>query len=337
MSSAATSILCCAGNCLCQACNNICGDSMKINPKLFSRIGYIVLSLASVGVSLLVLFFLPGILKPFSSFVHCPKNTGGAETDCLGISNVYRMSLALVIMHIMVIFMSLCGNKCVKVVNQDCWSLKILIVIGLYISFFFISNSFFIVYAIIARYISIIFLLFQIMVTISFAHVINISLVNGLDEANNKGEPGTKYKFWLIFLTIIFLGFGVYWIFLSYYNFYGKFYNIIIISLTVLFGGAFTFLSISEIVTRKRLLTSIYIFSFISYLCWSALNSQPTDKFIIDFWDMFIGLVYLFLALSFIGFYVKKSETEFVNIDKPTDEEKVLNGIPILETDVKKG
>ena len=35
MASAATGILCCAGNCLCQACNNICADSMKINPKLF--------------------------------------------------------------------------------------------------------------------------------------------------------------------------------------------------------------------------------------------------------------------------------------------------------------
>jgi len=164
----------------------------------------------------------------------------------------------------------------------------------------------------------------------------NINLVNGLDEANNKGEPGTRYKFWLLFLSFAFLAVGGYWIFESFVNYYSPWYNILIIAITLFFGVAFTLLSVSNIVTRKRLLTSIYIFSFISYLCWSALGSEPTDKqFKINFWDIFVGLVYLMIALSFIGFYVKKKETQFVNNDQNNEAEKVINANPIIETEAK--
>jgi hypothetical protein len=327
MTSCLTNIACCAGNCLCHGINNILEDSKKINPKLFSRIGFIVLSFISVGFSLVILFFGASVLKPFNDFIHCPKDE---NFSCLGISSVYRMSLSLVILHLVVILFSLCSKNCAKVINKDCWTFKFLMVFGVYIGFFFISNSFFSIYAEISRYLSLIFMIYQITVTVSFANIINIQLVEGLD---NNGD-GCKYKFWLIFLSLVFFGASVYWIILSYISFSDRLYNIIITTMTVVFGVGFTVLSISDVVTRKRLLTSIYLFSYISYLSWSALNSQPrnnvqvNDKLSII--DILVGLLYLFLALCFLGFYIKKAPGS-----NTTEEHKEINKNPILEQEGK--
>lgn len=345
MTSLLSSIFCCAGNCLCHCCNNICSDSMKINPKLFSRIGYIILSLISVGFSLIILFFGANILKPFDQFIHCPAGSEGDKFDCLGVSSVYRMSLALALVHLVIIIFSLISKQCAKVLNQECWSFKILFIIVLYFSFFFISNKFFIIYAEIAKYLSIIFLLYQVLVTIGFAHILNLELVEGWEQAEEKNKGTFKYNFALIVLTLIFGGLAIYWIVDSFIHYSDGLLNIVIICLTVLFGFGFTFVSISNLVNRKRLLTSVYIFSFVSYLCWSALNSKPDtsgEQIKISFEDIGIGLVYLFMALCFLGFYVKKSNSHATsstssygaNAEK-SEAQAQLNKNPLIETESK--
>jgi hypothetical protein len=306
--------------------NNLFQDSKKINPKLFSRIGFIILNLFSLAISVVVLIFGSSILKPFNKFINCPADR---EFECLGISSAYRMSLALVILHTIVIIFSLCGKNVARVINGDCWTLKFFIVFGAYFGFFFISNDFFSVYAHIAKYLSFIFIIYQITVTVSFAHVINIKLVDGLDN-----DDGCKYKFYLLMLSLIFSGLAIYWIVMSFLNFSNEVYNIVITCLTILFGIAFTLLSVSELVTRKRLLTSLYIFSYISYLNWSALLSQPsTEKNSNNFTyiDLMIEIFYLSLALFFLGFYIKKQPK-----NSNTEEQKQVNKNPLLEEETVK-
>jgi hypothetical protein len=325
MSGAASAAFCCAGNCLCHAINNMIGDAKKINPKLFARIGFIILSVLSVGFSLLILFYLADILKPFNDWVSCPKDN---QFDCLGISSVYRMSFTLLVFHVMTLLFSFTTNECAKVFNMDCWSFKILFITVFYFSMFFISNNFFTVYAEITRFLSIIFLIYQALVIISFGHIINVKLVEHLDNAVDKGENTCKYQFWLIFLSLIFGGLTIYWFVDSCINHFDSFTNILIIILSIMFGILFTVLSITNIVTRKRLLTSIFIFSYISYLCWSALNSQPKDgaKLVLSFWDILIGLFYLFLALGLLGFYIKKKPEA-----NESEEQKEINKNPLIE------
>ena len=314
--------LCCAGNCLCFACNNIFEDSKKINPKLFSRIGFIILGLISVGFSLLILFFGAGLLQPFASFIQCPANN---NFDCLGVSSIYRMSLTLVSLHFIIIIFSLCGQNCANVIARDCWSFKILFIFGLYFAFLFLPNSFFLIYADVARYLSVLFLIYQIVVTTSFAHILNIHLVEGLDQSGH-----CKYSFWLIFLSILFAGLICYWEVMSLINFSDKIYNIIIVSISILFGVGLTGLSVSNVVNRKRLLTSLYIFSFMAYMTWSSLYSQPKEsqsdvKF--SFVDITVGLFYLFMAVSYLGFYIKKNTQS----NALSAEQKEINKSPVLE------
>jgi hypothetical protein len=320
--------MCCAGNCLCHAINNIFEDSKKISPKLFSRIGFIILSLICVGFSLLILFFGAPLLKPFNSFIQCPEPNSDDLSNCIGISSVYRMSMALLILHLAVILFSLTSNKCAKVFNIDCWSFKVLFVFGVYFGLFFVPNSIFAYYAEVSRYLSIVFLLYQVLVSISFAHIINIKLVEGLDKANDNGGKGAfKYKFWLITLSVIFAVGTLYWLISCFSDF--TFMRLLIVGLTTLSGISFTTLSITDMVTRKRLLTSLYLFSYIAYLCWSAFQSEPTNTtgtIEINFWDLFFGLGYLFLALCFLGFYVKKKP-----VSSDTEEQKAINKNPLLE------
>ena len=363
MGSLLTNTLCCAGNCLCHCCNNICSDAMKINPKLFSRIGYIVLSLISVLFSLLILFYGSVILKPFNGWISCPipdatVTDGDNLLVCLGVSSVYRMSFTLLCLHVLIVLCSLCSNKCAQVINNDCWSLKVLLVIGIYFAFFFVSNSFFSVYASISRYVSLFFILYQVLVTISFAHIINLNIVDSMDEVEGRGGNGCKYQFCLLFLTAVFGGLAVFWIVAAFIWHHDHWYNFIIIGLTILLGVAFIIISISKLVNRKRLLTSVYMLSFTTYLCWSALESQPkdipvptptsnstitdiilsdtfTDSSNINFLDIAVGLVYLFLSLCFLGFYIKKNP-ENRNSNPDSEEEKVLNSNPLIEEENKK-
>jgi hypothetical protein len=325
--SAICSALCCAGNCCCHGINNIFQDSKKINPKLFARIGFIVLNVICIIFSLVILYFGASLLKPFNSFIHCPDTNDDDKFNCLGISSVYRMSLALFLLHLVVIGFSLISQKCAKAINIDCWTFKLLFVSGTYFALFFVSNGFFAIYAEVSRYLSIIFLLYQSLVSISLAHIINIKIVEGYDKASEEGKGTFKYQFWLFALSGLFSALTLYWLITCVLN-YGLSWRLIIIIATACCGIGFTILSISSLVTRRRLLTSLYLFSFISYLCWSAFDSEPNDseKLEIHFWDIFIGLCYVFLALLFLGFYIKKKPE-----NTETEEQKVINKNPLLE------
>jgi len=324
MTSLISNAICCAGNCLCHAVSNICSDSMKINPKFFSKIGFILLNILALAFSLIILFYGQGFMKHFNDYIKCPASD---NSDCLGISSIYRMSLALVIMHGVVILFSLFGKKVGDVINRHCWTFKLILVFGIYLGFLFVDNSFFTIYAGVSKYVSLLFIIFQVLVIISFAHVINIKLVEGLDEENK----ACKYQFWLLFLSLFFTGVSLYWIVISFMKFSYSFWNVLIVCVTILLGGGFTYISISELVNRKRLLTSIYMFSFITYLCWSGLNSQPNEKkedIDVNFSvaDIFVGLFYLVSALSYVGFYVKDTHKP-----KNSDEREALNKNPIVE------
>jgi len=56
------------------------------------------------------------------------------------------------------------------IINQGCWLMKGLIITVLFIITFFIDNAFFDVYREISRYVSVAFLVMQIIVIIDFAY-----------------------------------------------------------------------------------------------------------------------------------------------------------------------
>ena len=140
MSTTLTNILCCAGNCVCYSINNCLSSGSYANPKIFVRIGYMVISIVGVLSAIFMLEVATTILFPFKDFLSCPEDPG---LRCLGISSIYRFSLSLALLHLIMLVLSSVSNSCSRVLNYECWSFKVLVLYSLYASFLFVSNNFF--------------------------------------------------------------------------------------------------------------------------------------------------------------------------------------------------
>ena len=331
MSSTINNILCCAGNCFCTVC---CTQLFGLSSKINYRIGYILITLFAFAYALILNNFLNDIiLVPFKHFTNCDQITNTEIKICLELSSSYRISFSLACLHLLALFFSIFGEGCRKFLQAELWFFKFLLVIGIYFGTLFVSNSVFYYYALIGKYLSFLFLIYQVLVTISFAHIINLRLVNKLD--NN--PQNWKYKFYILFLTFIFIAISGSFIFYSLFDYFSIF-NLIIVLVNLVLGTLFILVSISNFVTKKRLLTSIYILSYTSYLSWSAIISED-DNYIkqnlrTKLTDSIFGLIYLTLSLCFVGFFVKKQKQDnnFISSDtKYTEEENlILENNPII-------
>lgn len=138
----ASNALCCAGStvcdCCCLCCTSICGATLKQLVKLT----YIIIQALSMVFTIVFLYYASDALQPFSDFIHCPNESSG-QLVCLGVSSVYRMSLALAVVHFVLLLICLTRSEFAKGVNEGFWLLKVLAIFGLWIAFLFVSNSFF--------------------------------------------------------------------------------------------------------------------------------------------------------------------------------------------------
>jgi len=321
--------ICCSNNCLCNlCCFKVCG----ISPSLNYRIGYIIICLLTFLVTLLVNYYFYNILlNPFSNFLECPQNDD--LQTCLHLSSVYRISFALVIMNILCLFFSICGNGCRKFLQTEVWPIKFLFIFAIFFGLMFVSNKILYYYSVWGKYFSIVFLIYQVLVTISFAHIINLRLVNKLDNSENN----CIYKFLLLFLSFLFICFALGFI-ISALKDYFSWRNLIFCLLNIILGLVFIGVSVSNLVTKKRLLTSIYIFSFTCYLSWSVSISDDNEKTPkVKYFDFGFGMLYLILAVLFVGFFIKKKDTftsqklvSSSDDDKNDEENKILENNPIV-------
>lgn len=97
----------------------------------------------------------------------------------------------------MTVFM-LCRNLCSQVLNEGLFLFKYLFVLGVFIGFLFVSNSFFWDYAIAAKYISIVYMVIQSIILIDLFYLLAIGWVKKYDA----GE--TCYAGYLVFWTVVF-------------------------------------------------------------------------------------------------------------------------------------
>ena len=148
LSKLALSAVCCAGKCFCLAlcccCRNVVGSTLKQQV----RLTYVIISVICMLFVIFVLYHLQQIFEGFKDYIKCPEPSQGSkdngELTCLGVSSVYRMSLALLLFHFFVFFFLFFRNSCSKSVNEGLWCFKILLLLFLFIIFFFVIYIFFI-------------------------------------------------------------------------------------------------------------------------------------------------------------------------------------------------
>lgn len=163
-------LVCCAGSSICSGCclccKSCCGTSMKQQVK----ITYIIIQALAMIFTIVFLYYASDLLEPFSDYIHCSDQTGG-KWVCLGVSSVYRMSLALAIIHFVVFLACLTKSGFSKAMNEGCWFLKIAGLFTLWVLFFFVPNSFFEGYSEFAKFIGGLFLFFQIVMIVDLGYM----------------------------------------------------------------------------------------------------------------------------------------------------------------------
>ncbi len=150
-----TGATCCIAGNLCSCLGDGIGQSLKEQ----IRLSYISITL---GVFLILTILQTWFLDILNFFTN---------VDFLGVSAVYRLSMALMILHIFVLFCCSMRNEFGKDVNEKAWCLKILGIVVLFVIMLQISNDTFEFYSDIAKFVGGFFLLFQIIVIIDLFYL----------------------------------------------------------------------------------------------------------------------------------------------------------------------
>ena len=328
----ASNLTTCLGFFACQACT----DCLKSTLKQQVRLSYILFDGVFVFLAIAITYWLSGALSStgwmstlLRDFIHCPADS---DLSCLGVSSVYRISFALVIFHIVILFFVFMRNGCSKVFNEEVWPFKVLFVVVACIGLFFLSNSFFQVYSKIAMVLSLFFLIFQIIMIIDLFYLWGANWINKYDEGQS------CYMYLLIIATVLLYGGTIYWTVMSYKWFggcgIGTFANTTNVVFIVL-NAALIFLGINP---SGSLLTSAAVSCYSTYLIWSGLsnmnetcNSLLTEEFTTIFHLVF-GLVFIITSLVYVSVGDSDSSTGQVMVAKGAlaDKEPLQND-PDLE------
>lgn len=299
--------LCCGKNILCKKTFG----KYKFNPYLYSRMGYFLIFLLILLYSTFEISS-ETIILPFEKIINCQQISEDSTYNCLEISSFYRLSFSSIIIHLICCISSLTKNSLFKKITQtELWPLKFIILSGIYFSSFFIPNFIFGYLAFFSKFLSVFYLIYELILVIYFAHILNITLINGFD----KYENNTIYKWSIICFTLLFFLTSICFIVLSIFNYKSNFLNICLICINLILGGINIIISISDLVKDKRFLTSLCIFSYSCYTTWAAINSRPYDKknesknerLYLDYTEVTFGLIYVIMALIFISFFSKRN------------------------------
>jgi len=156
------------------------------------------------------------------------------------------------------------------VLHDGLWSLKFILVLGIFVCFFFVRNDFFVGYGNASRVISVIFLIYQTIMILAVAYKVNDSLV----AVYNDGEvKSVGILLWILTLGVY--GGTITWIVYQYIYFSYIWTNVLIITITVVFCVGYTVCLVLRTREDISILTNGFVLLYTTYLSWSALAGRP--------------------------------------------------------------
>jgi len=200
------------------------------------------------------------------------------EDRCGGVYSVYRWSFALFCFFILMALLTVGTTKAGAKIHRSYWPIKILILIALFFSTLAISNEFLEAYREIARWASVLFLGMQILLLIEFGYSWNEKWLE-YDERNECEGSCCGWKTAIIVCSAgMYIGSLALWI--AMYVLFGKEgcgAQLTLTTLTIIVTLILTVIACSKLAPHGTLLTSGVVTLYASYLCYSALASNP-DK-----------------------------------------------------------
>jgi hypothetical protein len=243
-------------SCLCSAAGSSIGH---VGKERAPRVPYMLLMFISIVVSVLLKYF------GSKAFLKTPIFEASICTTeaCTGNQAVLRMTFALA-MFFLVTFMISLGT----VNTGKYFGLQVVLLAGLMVMSFFLNNSVFIAWAGIARFLSAIFLLCQLMLIIDFAYIWNENWV-----AKDKRE----YYLGILAVSVVMLIVCiVFWV--LFFKWFAKGHGCdlesFFISFTIIICVGSVLLAISNYVEKGGILPASFVAVYSTYLLFVALKND---------------------------------------------------------------
>lgn len=318
------------GSCL-GSCVGSAFCSMQVKSKT-AKYPYIIFVALNVVLSIVMSYLGADKITSIGGFdiTFCPSQDNADH--CLGNSSVFRISFAMSIFFALHAIFSRCWLGC----HYVCWPLKVLIYAGGLTGTFFMEQDVFEGYAELARFVSVLFILAQVILLIDFAYAWNENWVS----------HETKFYYTLIVIVAVasYIGAIVWWslLFVYYTSDAACHTNKTFIALTIIFCVAFTAISISEWCKHGAILPSAVVTLYCTYVLYSALSSDPSECNSLrpqrNSPAQWIGLVIAVFAIAYAGYNVSNNSKRLFGGGNSSENEDALTGdIPVGTTSRDKG
>ena len=233
------------------------------------RLGYLSVSTLCCLFLLSMCYFGDGLERALGALIGCPA--GSDASICYGISLVVRVSLALFLMHFLLMLCMFARDGFAKAVNEAPPAVKALFVAGMTLAMFLLPNRYLKLYLEASRYVSVIFLLFQSISLVDFGYAWNELWVE-------KFEGGTP--FYGVMLVITSLALLAATVLLNVLNFQTFWlpdcgYNKLSLILVVFLISVMIGLVLLKYNEQSSVMTCLFLASLLTYFNGLALSSFP--------------------------------------------------------------
>ena len=229
---------------------------------------------------------------------------------CSGTFSVYRFSIALFMFSLTMFILTFRKSNMSSRLHKGFWAVKILYIMLLLTSTLFIDNQALIIYRNIARYLAIPFLFLQITLLIDSAYKVNEECVK-LDENEN---ACIQWKYGLLITSILlYIGCIITFV-MMFIHLGGNDHNMqnFIISFTICVTTIFSLISCSKMAPHGAIITSAFVTTYSTYLCYSALLSY-SDSYNIskernNTVDLVLGLLLTSISMASLAWGMTGSQ-----------------------------
>lgn len=124
------------------------------------KMSYIGLSMTFCIFLLIATSYGDTLVRFFAKFVNCPTQDADDLSMCLGISLIVRVSLALLILHLLIGILLYTRDGFAKFLNEECFPFKFIVTLAIVFLLMFVNNSYLDFYVSVSRYLAGIFLFY---------------------------------------------------------------------------------------------------------------------------------------------------------------------------------
>lgn len=278
-----------------------------------SNIAYGVIAMLCAALALILKYAFASSFKNWYSFSVCFENSD----ICYGNQAVYRVSFSCALFFLTMIIATLIH----RYYHFTCWPTKIITLIICIVITFAIPGAFFVVYREISRWISVLFIIIQVLIIVNMVH----SISENLQRHIHGEDPVIARRARILYICIALgcLGAAIIGIVMLYVFYNDCRLHTAIITVTVILAVITTIISLTNVV-NKGLLTPSLIAAYTLFMTYQALASNPdtmcNPRTEVPLWMIILSVIINMIAVGWNSWRTADSTEELFKGEAPQEE-----------------